>query len=182
MLNKHSGWRLQRLWFNSSLPQAEAAHPSGLVADVHEPPAHIVAVRCPDASPDPATRIATIGRLRSDRDSDGHGRRRDRPARIPTPAPTTAPAPAAAIPTAAAPACAPPTPAAATPTPAMPAASPPSAVKATAMETAPMKAAAAMPLSLSRRGHRGDRRRHAKRRYGRDHGLLIETRMRKSSR
>jgi hypothetical protein len=40
------------------------------------------------------------------------------------------------------------------------------------METAPMKASATMPLSLSRRGHRGDRRRHAKRGYGRNHGIL----------
>src|SRR3984885_9030625 len=91
------------------------------VANVDKPPAKIVAATCPDAPPDPATRTVAIGRLRSDRDPDGHGRRRDRPARIPAPAPTAAPAPAA-VPTAAAPTTAP----AASPTsaPVTPAAAP----------------------------------------------------------
>jgi hypothetical protein len=46
------------------------------------------------------------------------------------------------------------------------------AAKAPAVEAAAMKAAAAaMPLSLGGRGDGGDGRRHAKRGYGRNHGL-----------
>src|ERR1700727_546790 len=167
---------LRRLYLECGGRHGRPAAKSGSHADVHEPPAKIVAVRRPDAPPRPATGSAVICGLRGNRDPDGHERRRHRPPRTPTPAPTAPPAPTAAIPTAAAPAstpaCAPPTPAAATPTPAMPAASPGSTVKATAIETVAMKAAAAMPLSLSRRGHRGHRRRHAKRSYGRNYDLL----------
>src|ERR1700733_13465216 len=93
---------LRRLYLECGGRRARPAAQSGPHADVHGPPAKIAAVRRPDAPPRPATGSAVICGLRSDRDPDGHGRGRDRPARIIAPAPT-APAPAA-IPTAPSPA------------------------------------------------------------------------------
>jgi hypothetical protein len=173
MLNKHSGQQVTLYSFRNltgPLSSGDTARRRS-VANVDKPPAKIVAAGCPDAPPDPATRIAAIGRLRSDRDPDGHGRRRDRPARIPTPAPAAIPT-AAAPTTAPAPACATVTPAAAPSGPAPTAASPAAATKTTAaMEGTAVKSAAAMKLGLGRCRDRRDRRCHPKGGNGRNHSL-----------
>ena len=153
-------------------------------ANVHEPPAQIVAVRRPDAPPDPATGIAAIDRLRSDRDPKGHGRRRDRPARILTPAPTTDPSRNSNSRRRPSPSRRRPSPRAASPNHRRPIRAGPSrrhasrrrrqaaAVKATAVETAAMKAAAtAMKLGLGGRRDCRDRRRHPERGNRRNYGL-----------
>ena len=96
------------------------------------------------------------------------------PSPDPSPNPNLRPSPNRRIPTAATPARAPPAPTAAAPSRPAPAAMP-SASPTAAMPAAAVKAAAAKATAMKLQPEpacRGDRRRHAERGYGRNHGLL----------